>query len=76
MSQSEQLRNSIIDKLLSINNLELLAAFNKILESSSDDLVKLNSPQKELLMMSQNDIEAGRIVSQEELDKEDSKWVN
>lgn len=76
MSQSDQLRNSIIDKLLSINNPELLAAFNKILESSTEELVKLNSTQKELLTISQDDIINGRVISQDELDQEDSKWLN
>lgn len=68
MSHSEQIRNSIIDKLLSINNPELLAAFYKILESNKETVVGLNASQKEMLQMSESDIKSGRFFTQEEID--------
>ena len=43
--QVEQIRHSIIDKLLSINSKELLTALNKILESKSEDLILLTNEQ-------------------------------
>ncbi len=76
MAQVEQIRHSIIDKLLSIDNKELLFALNKILESKSEDLITLTKEQKEMLQMSNDDIAKGRIISQSDIDKQDSEWLN
>lgn len=76
MTQVEEIRNSIIDKLLSIENPELLAAINKILEANSEVPVKLNASQRELLQLSEEDIQYGRLISQEELEKQDEEWVD
>jgi len=76
MTKIEQIRNSIIDKLLAINNTELLSAFNKILEANSEKPISLNEPQIEMLKMSEEDILADRLISQSEIDKEDAKWLD
>lgn len=76
MTDIEQLRNSIIDKLLVIDNPELLAAYNKILETASERSVLLNEPQIEMLKMSDEDIKAGRLISQDQINKEDAKWLD
>ena len=76
MSHTEHLRNSIIEKLLSISNPDLLKAFKEILESSEEDKITLNKSQRELLNMSQNDIAKGKIITQNELDKLDSEWLD
>ncbi len=75
MSKIDQIRNSIIDKLLTINNSELLSAFNKILEASPGKPIPLDKSQKEMLKMSEEDILSGRLISQSEIDKEDAKWL-
>ena len=76
MAQIEQIRHSIIDKLLSINSEELLSAFNKILESKSEDIIQLTKEQKEMLQMGKDDIANGRIIPQSEVDKMDDEWLN
>lgn len=76
MAQIEQIRHRIIDKLLSINSEELLSAFNKILESKSEDIVQLTKEQKEMLQMGKDDIVNGRIIPQSEVDKMDGEWLN
>jgi hypothetical protein len=74
MTKIDQLRNSIIDKILAINNSELLSAFNKILETNSEKPISLDESQIEMLKMSEEDIQADRLISQSEIDKEDAKW--
>lgn len=76
MTNIDQIRNSIIDKLLAINNTELLSAFHKILETNPEKPIPLDKSQIEMLKMSQEDILSGRLISQSEIDKEDSKWVD
>jgi len=76
MAQIEQIRHSIIDKLLSIKNAELLSAINKILESKSEDVIQLTKEQKEMLQMGKDDIANGRIISQSEVDKMDTEWLH
>ncbi|MCK5102587.1 MAG: hypothetical protein KAR17_07220 [Cyclobacteriaceae bacterium] len=76
MTDIDQIRSSIIDKLLTINNPELLSAYNKILDSTSKDKITLNKSQKEMLEMSEEDILAERVISQSEIDNEDAKWLN
>jgi hypothetical protein len=76
MTKTDQIRNSIIDKLLAINNSELLSAFNKILETNSEKPISLDESQIEMLKMSEEDILADRLISQSEIDKEDAKWLD
>ena len=76
MAQVQEIKNRIIDQLLSINSKELLMALNKILEEKEENIISLTKEQKELLRMSDSDIENGNIVSQSEIDRLDSKWIN
>lgn len=78
MSQIDILRNSIIEKLLTISNKDYLAALHKLVENSKpdNDLVLLTEEQKLLLELSEEDIRNGRLISQDQLDKEDQKWLN
>ncbi|AOR28398.1 hypothetical protein FORMB_13540 [Formosa sp. Hel1_33_131] len=75
MTHIEEIRQSIIDKLLSINSEELLSAFNKILESKSEDFIQLTKEQKEMLQMGKDDIVNGRMIPQSEVDKMDAEWL-
>ncbi len=76
MTNIDQIRNSIIDKLLAIDNSVLLSAFNKILETKAEKPIPLDDSQIEMLKMSEDDILAGRLISQSEIDKEDAKWLD
>ncbi len=79
MTSIEQLQHSIINKILSINSEELLSAYNKILSlstSETEEMIRLNATQLEMLRMSEDDIERGDMISQEELDKRDSEWLS
>ena len=77
MNRADILRNNIIDKLLTISNKDYLSALYQLVESSAvdNDIVKLSDEQILMLKLSDKDIEAGRIISQEELDKSDMQWL-
>ncbi len=42
----------------------------------TNDKVELTSEQIEMLLMSDEDIKFNRIISQENLDKSDNKWLS
>ncbi len=77
MNRADILRNSIIDKLLTISDKDYLAALHQLLENSSidNDLVKLSEEQILMLKLSDRDIEDGKLMSQDELDKSDVQWL-
>jgi hypothetical protein len=77
MATVDTLRNDIIDKLLAISDKDYLSALNKLVGNSSKDneIVGLTDEQKLILQLSDKDIAAGKLISQDELDKNDLKWL-
>ncbi len=78
MTTVDKIRNGLIDKILSIRNKEFLEALDKLISSSSSDsdIVELTDEQKAMLQMSEGDIENGRLISQEKMDKRNLEWLN
>ena len=77
MATIDKIRNRVIDKILSIRNKEFLETLDKLISSneSESDIVKLSVEQKQMLQMSEEDIKYGRLISQEEMDKRNHKWL-
>ena len=77
MNQVDILRDSIIDKLLTISNKDYLAALYQLINISSveNDKVELTEEQLVMLQLSEQDILNGNLISQTELDKSDLKWL-
>ena len=77
MATADNLRNSIIDKLLTITNKDYLLALYQLVEKSSveKDTVKLTQEQVLMLQLSDQDIKKGRLISQKQLDKENLQWL-
>jgi hypothetical protein len=69
MTPTDNIRNSIIDKLLTISNKDYLNAIYQLIANSrvDDDIVKLSDTQILMLNMSDDDIKNNRILSQEGL---------
>ncbi|HKK38603.1 MAG TPA: hypothetical protein VJ949_04260 [Cryomorphaceae bacterium] len=78
MAGVDKIRSQLIDKILAIKNKDLLEALDKLVASSSSpsDLVELTAEQKEMLEMSDDDIESGRLISQEAMNKRNLEWLN
>ena len=77
MNRIDILRDSIIDKLLTISNKDYLTALYQLINKSSvdTDVVELSEEQKIMLQLSEHDIQNGNLISQVELDKSDLKWL-
>jgi len=77
MATVDSLRNNIIDKLLTISNKEYLSALYQLVDKSAGDesLVTLTGEQIEMLKLSDDDILHDRLISQEELDRQDLEWL-
>lgn len=77
MNHTDILRNSIIDKLLTISNKDYLAALYQLVDNSSvdKDIIKLSEEQILMLQLSDRDIAEGRLSSQEDVDKNDMEWL-
>ncbi|MFZ6050576.1 hypothetical protein [Halocola ammonii] len=77
MASADKIRNRIIDKLLAVSNPEFLKALDLLISSKTetDKKVELTPAQKRMLLLSEEDIAKGNLISQEEIDKEDLKWL-
>lgn len=65
----EELKHSIIDKILQLENIELLAKFNSLLGNKSAPYPTLSDAQLEMLQLSEDDIAYGRLHEDDTLDK-------
>lgn len=77
MATIDTLRNDLIDKLLTISNKDYLLALNKLIENTpvNDAKVTLTEEQILMLKLSDDDIKAGKLISQAQLDKNDLEWL-
>lgn len=76
MTSVENLRNSIIEKILAISDKEFLGALSQFLEKTcNQERVSLSKEQIALLKLSDKDIVEGRLVPQQQVDEEDLKWL-
>ena len=77
MENLETLRASLVQKIFSTDNLNLLEAINQIFSSTEveEKEYKLSENQKKLLMLAEDDIKYGRLVSDEVLRKMDEEWM-
>ena len=77
MNGIDSIKNRLIDQILATKNERLLEAINNIFEfTQQDNIVALSSEQIEMLQMSEKDIENGNLVSELNLNKADSEWID
>lgn len=77
MNALDNIKNSLIDRILATKNEKLLEAINTIFDSTqTDEVISLKSEEIEMLIMSENDIQYGNLVSESELNKRDDKWLS
>ena len=74
MTSLEIIRNRLINKILATGNEQFLEAIEKLFAYNQDEVISLSSEQIELLMMSEEDIKNGNLISEADLDKQDEKW--
>lgn len=78
MATVDNIRNGLIEKILSIKNRAFLEALDKLISSSTSetDIVELTDEQKTMLEMSEQDIKNGKLISQKAMDKRNLEWLN
>jgi len=77
MKTIDIVKNRLIDKIMVTDNEQLLNAIENIFNSTQkEDKLNLDSDQIEMLLMSENDIKLGNIVTDTDLQKTDSKWMD
>jgi len=77
MATLNEIKNKLIDQILITKNEKLLAAIENIFNATAtEEKLALDSYQVEMLLMSEKDIEENRLISEADLEKEDSKWMN
>ena len=54
----------------------LFAIENMISSSETEQEITLDSFQIEMLLMSEEDIKEGRLISEADLEKKDAEWMN
>lgn len=78
MATIDNIRNKLIEKILTIKNKNVLQAIDKLITSNypESERITLSSEQQEMLEMSEEDIENGSLISQEAMDKRNLEWLN
>ena len=78
MANTSEIRNRLIDRLMAISNSDYLKALEKMIDSSNiqETSITITEEQKIMLAMSDEDLEAGRLIDQEALNKEELGWLN
>ena len=76
MATVDKIRNSLINKIISIRDKEILEAIDKLVSLSASDTVELTNEQKELLQMSEDDIDNELLMSHEQMNKRNLEWLN
>lgn len=74
---SIELKKTVIQRILEINDISFLKAINTIVESKqADKVLSLNNQQRGEIILSQKEIRQGKIVEHEVLEKEFLEWLN
>ena len=77
MANTSDIRNRLIDTLMTINNPEYLQALEKMIKSSNveEEEVRLTEDQKIMLSMSDADISNGNVIGHEQLNERELQWL-
>ncbi len=72
-----ELKLEIFDKLKSIEDESLLKKIMSLLKTAEEDKIyHLSEYELDMVKEGEEDIKAGRVISQEQLDKEDLEWLS
>ena len=72
-----ELKLEIFDKLKNIEDVHLLEKIKNLLKSAdSTELYQFEQYELDMLKESEEDLKYGRVISQEDLDKEDLEWLS
>jgi hypothetical protein len=76
MTPLETIKNNLIDHIKATKNEKILHAIENLFKlDKSEETYNLSSQEIEMLAMSEADIINGNLVSEQELDEQDKKWL-
>lgn len=77
MPKADEIRNSLITKLMAISNQDFLKALDQLISTQvrEEDTVELTKEQRIMLEMSDKDIAEGNTISHEEVDRKIKEWL-
>ena len=78
MTTVDHIRNNLINRILTITDKDFLVALNNLISVSSTvkEEIQLTKEQELMLQMSEDDILAGRIISQNDLKVKTKTWLD
>jgi len=72
-----EIKLEIFDKLKNIEDLNLLEKIRSLLKNAdTSNTYQFEQYELDMLKESEEDIKYGRVISQEDLDKEDLEWLS
>lgn len=72
----DNIRNSLISKLLTVKDQDILKALDKLISASTkDSKVELSKEQITMIEMGISDYEKGNVISQSELFEQEREWL-
>jgi len=76
--EANNLRYSLLDKLISIRDHNVWQKINDLIGNIDIEQteIKTTDSQKKMLMNSEDDIRNENIISDDELNEEENKWLN
>lgn len=76
--QIDTLKHNLFDRLISINDENLLERINRLIENTDLEktVLKVSARQSKMLTDSEDDIQNGKLVSDEKLNEEKQRWLN
>ena len=76
MTPLETIKNNLIDHIMATKNEKILHAIENLFKSDkSEETYNLSSQEIEMLAMSEAEIINGNLVSEQEFDEQDKKWL-
>ena len=76
MATVDNIRNSLISKLLTVKDQDILKALDKLISASTkDSKVELSKEQITMIEMGISDYEKGNVISQSELFEQEREWL-
>lgn len=76
--QADNLKYTLLDKVISIRDLSLLQKVSDLLGNVdiNSPIFKVTDGQKQMLMNSEDDIRKGNLTTDDELNAEEDLWLN
>jgi len=72
-----EIKLEIFDKLKNIEDISLLEKIRSLLKNAdTSNIYQFEQYELDMLKESEEDIKYGRVISQEDLDKEDLEWLS